>query len=268
MDSYLDFIKYRDEYGLNGLDTNGIEGLPTQNGALFTIEYLLCLLADHNIPESIKVSEVNRLKSVYLSLERFPGVSVRTPPSHEFDSMDNVGAICAFSGLFDDGGFSKRSYEHGATTRAEGIEDSQDSENSHKYYFVARALNLFRAPRFFWNNNHPKLFCFAGWHGRSPGHIAFMKMTAGKWVGPFGQLAILVSQFIGCFSDVNNTDARKLPYVNWQFLKHKNFVWKLLYKLWCHILMKQYVDGMKTVYTVYYRDPSHPLPKYSPKYID
>jgi len=267
MDSYLDFQKYRDQYGLNGLNTNGIEGLPTQNGALFTVEYLLCLLADPNVPESIKVSEVERLKLVYNSLELFPGISVRTPTSNEFDSMDNVGAICAFSGLFDNGNFSKRSYEHGSKTRAEGIDDGQDASNNHKYYRLAWVWNLFRAPLFFWNNNNPTLFCFPGWHGRSPGHVAFMKMTAGKWVGPFGQFAILISQFLGCFKDKGDTDARKLPYVNWQYLKTRNFVWRLFYKFWCYILMKQYQDGMRTVYSTYYNDPDHPIRKYSTKYI-
>ena len=260
-----DFKKYRDPHGLNGLYTDGTIGHSTQNGALFTLEYLIILLGS-DLPDSVKQQEIHRLKQVYLMLERFPGVSIRFPGSNEFDSMDNTGAIATFSGLVDDGNFSKRSYEHGANTRAEGIDQSQDKDNSNKYYRLAWWVNLCRKPRFFWNNNTPSLFCFNGWHGRSPGHVAYLKMTAGKWVGPLGQFAILVSQFLGCFQKVGNTDARKLPYCNWQYLKGRNFLWKLAYKLWCFILMKQYKNGMIDVYKIYYGDPNHPIHSYSKPY--
>lgn len=263
MSLYDDFKKYRDQFGLNSLYTDGTTGGVTQNGALFTLEYLICLLGDPNTPDSVKQAEILRLKQVYFLLEKFPGISSRIPNGDEFDSMDNTGAIAAFSGLFDDGNFSKRSYEWGANTRAEGIDQGQSADENNKWYRLAWWVNLCRAPRFFWNNNNPKLFCFPGWHGRSPGHVAFLKMTAGKWVGPFGQFSILVGQFLGCFKNTGDTDARKLPYCNWQYLKNRNFIWKAFYKLWCHILMKQYQNGMQDVYRIYYGDPNHPIHTYS-----
>lgn len=266
MSLYDDFKKYRDQYGLNGLYTDGVNGYSTQNGALFTLEYLLCLLGDPNTPDSVKQAEIQRLKQVYLMLEKFPGISSRLPGGTEFDSMDNTGAIAAFSGMFDDGCFSKRSYIHGRDVVCDGTDPDQNPEDNKKYYWIANLLNLFRGPRFFWNCNNPTKFCFNGWHGRSPGHLAFLKMTAGKWVGPFGQFAILVGQFIGCFQDVGNTDARKLPYCNWQFLKKRNFIWKAFYKLWCWRLMKQYPNGMRDVYSIYYGDPNHPIRAYSKPY--
>jgi len=263
MSLYDDFLKYRDIYGHNGLYTDGVNGQPTQNGALFSLEYLLCLLGDPNTPESIKQAEVMRLKQVYFMLEKFPGISSRVPGGTEFDSMDNTGAIATFSGLYDDGNFSKRSYAHGQNVKCDGISEDQDPAGNHKWYSLANLINLFRGPKNFWNCNEPTKFCLAGWHGRSPGHVAFLKMTAGKWVGPFGQLAILVGQFVGCFKDTGDTDARKLPYCNWQFLKQRNFLWNLFYKLWCHILMRQYKNGMRDVYSIYYGDPNHPIRTYS-----
>lgn len=258
-----DFKKYRDEFGLNGLYSDGVQGLLTQNGALFTLEYLLCLINDPSIDEATKQSEIDRLKLVYNSLEKFPGITSRLPNGNEFDSIDNVGAIATFSGLFDNGNLSKRIYEHGANTRATGIDQGQAKEDNNKYYWLARLLSLGSSPRFFWNNNNPNLFCFPGWHGRSPGHIAYLKMTAGLPVSLLEQFAILVGQFLGCFNNKNNSDARKLPYINWQFLKNRNMVWYCFYKLWCFILLKQYTDGMRDVYKIYYGDINHPIRTYS-----
>jgi hypothetical protein len=259
-----DFKKYRDKFGLNQLDSDGQQGLVTQNGALFTMEYLITLLGNDSIHNYKKRAEIRRLIKVYESLEVFPGVSVRYPNDKEFDSMDNTCAIMTFSALFDNGAYSKRAYEHGSKTRAEGISRDQDAENSNKYYKYAFILNCFRAPRFFWNNNDPKKFCFFGWHGRSPAHIALLKMTAGKFVGPFGLISIVIGQFLGCFADKKDSDARKLSYVNWQYLKTRNIIWKSLYSLWCFILLKQYANGMKDVYKMYYNNnPEHPIITYS-----
>lgn len=263
MSLYDDFKKYRDQYGMNQLTSTSGIGDVSQNGALFTLEYMICLMGDPNTPDSVKQAELTRLRQVYLMLEKFPGISSRVPGGTEFDSMDNTGAIAAFSGLYDSGRFSKDSYEHGRNVKCDGIDMEQDPPRNTQYYPLANALNLWRGPKYFWNCNYPTKFCLPGWHGRSPGHIAFLKMTAGKWVGPFGQLAILVGQFLGCFKQTGDTDARKLPYCSWQYLKTRNFVWKGFYKLWCHILMKQYPNGMRDVYSIYYGDPNHPIRSYS-----
>lgn len=281
MSLFDDFKKYRDQFGLNGLYTDGTNGHSTQNGALFTLEYLICLLGDPNTPDSVKQAEVARLVQVYKDLERFPGISTRIPPSYEFDSMDNTGAIATFSGLFDNGRYSKLSYEHGNNTHATGIDLTQDPPRNTQYFKLAGWVSVIHCwtpaslyrwvksgfkPKMFWNNNTPDLFCLPGWHGRSPGHIAYLRMTAGKWVGPLGQLSVLVGQFLGCFKDKGNADARKLPYTDWQFLKKRNIFWKLAYKLWCHILMKQYPNGMADVYRMYYGDPNHPMRTYPKKF--
>lgn len=261
-----DFKKYRDQYGLNGLYSDGSTGQVTQNGALFTLEYVICLMGDPNTSDADKQAELARLRLVYNSLETFPGTSSRVPGGTEFDSMDNTGAIFTFSGLYDQGSFSTRSYNQGSSVKCVGIDQTQDQDRNNQYYWVPNMLNFWRGPKWFWNNNAPSLFCFAGWHGRSPGHIAMLKMTAGKWVGPVGQLAVLIGQFVGLFQDKGNADARKLPYADWQYLKTRNFVWKLAYKLWCKVLMKQYPNGMQDVYRLYYGDQNHPMRTYPKTY--
>lgn len=262
-----DFKIYRDKFGLTGLSTNGTQGDTSQNGALFTMEYIIHLINDPNVSNIDKWAELNRLRDVYDSLEVLPGVSVRYPGDKEFESMDNAGAIFTFSGLHDDGRFSERAYKHGKSTRADGIDEIQDADKNKKFYPLAKIMSGFRAPRFFWNNNNPTKFCFQGWHGRSPAYRAFMKLTAGRFVGPWGQFMIFIGQFLGLTTNTGDSDARKLAYVNWQFLKKHNFVWALLYRIWCSILMSQYANGMKDVYGMYYRDPNHPIHKHSVAFL-
>lgn len=284
MDRWLEFLEYRDRFGLNQPYTKYGVGEVSQNGALFTLEYLIWLINDETISDDIKEKEIERLKEVYRSLESFPGISTRYPNGTEYDSMDNTGAIAIFSGLFDNGRYSKASYEHGDKTHSIGIDLTQDPERNTKFYRVAglasiiyclNPIKLFRwiksgfAPKMYWNNNTPNMFCLPGWHGRSPGHVAILKLTAGKLVGPIGLLSIIVGQFLGCFSEKNNADARKLPYCTWQFLKKRNVIWRLLYKLWCNVLIKQYPNGMQDVYRSYYHTvPEHPIIKYSKPYCE
>lgn len=267
---YEEFLKFRDKFGMNQLDSDGVQGGVTQNGALFTIEYVLCLMAYADDPE-IKAEleqEIERLKGVYNSLEPKPGITWRFPGSMEFDSMDNGSGIHAFSALFDDGKMALRKIEHGETTRAEFLDTLQDPKRAFQFYPIAWILSGFKPPRFFWNIEQPTYFCLPGWHGRSPGHMAMMRLCAGRKVGLFGHIAMWVGQFLGCFKPTGDTDARKLPYVDWQVLKNINWFWKLSYKLWCWILIKQYgEEGMRAVYKIYYGFPGHPLPKYSPPYL-
>jgi hypothetical protein len=284
MKIYYELQKYKDRNKFYQDKTNGTEGETSQNSALFNLECLFLILSSEDVSEDIKRIEVNRMKPLYKSLEVYPGVSVRKPGDREFDSMDNTGAIATFSGLFDNGEYSKRSFDHGNNTYAVGIDMGQAVEKNVKFYNIARIgtallycwnpVNLYRfikagrAPKFFWNNNNPNLYCMNGWHGRSPSHVPYLRMTAGLYVGPFGQLAILVGLFIGCFMDKKESDARKLPYLQWQFLKKRNFFWKAAYKLWCKILMKQYPNGMRDVYSNYFSDPTHPLRTDSKPFIE
>lgn len=265
---YDDFKKYRDKFGMNGLSTDGTNGSVTQNGALFTLEYLLVLkaYADHPEIKPEYEAEVERLKDVFASLEVRPGVTCRSPGSTEFDSMDNGAANHAFSRLYDGGKLAERKVQYGETTRATFLDTKQDPARAFKFYPIAWILSGFKPPRFFWNIEEPTYFCLPGWHGRSPGHMAQMRLCAGRKIGLFGHAAIWVGQFLGCFKHTGDTDARKLPYVDWQVLKEINWFWRTSYRLWCWILMKQYKRGMQDVYEIYY-GKNHPMAVYSPPYL-
>ena len=120
-----DFLPYRDKYGLNQLTTDGQQGHISQNGALFTMEYLLCY---DNIPKE----EINRLKEVYASLEILSGLSKRFPDSGEFDSMDNNGVNLVFSAIWGNKEFAKRMRAHGTKIECDGI-DNIDHDKNNRY---------------------------------------------------------------------------------------------------------------------------------------
>jgi hypothetical protein len=266
MEILKDFEKYKDVYGFN--NTN-LGPNPSQNGQLFTMEYLMCLMTSDQKPDHDTItSEILRLKSVYAYLERVKGTALRHPGSDEGNSMDNMVAHLVFDKMFSDGEFCKRFREHGKNTPFYGIDWEQGAYRNAMLFPLAWALNGFKPPKNFWHNTKEGWFCVWGWYGRSPGFIALTKWMAGEKVGFFGKLSILVGQFIGVFSKKTNSDARKLPYVLWYWLKDQGKLWKLSYRLWCWILLKQYgKEGIKKVYAGYY-SPDHPIVKYSKPVID
>lgn len=285
-----DFRKYRDSFGLSCLNTFAGNGVTTQNGALFTLEYMIVMLDDPATPEEDKFVEMSRLARVYESLEFWKGLTERFPGSSEGDSIDNTGAIACASGLLDHTRrFAKEMAAQGRDVVCTGIDETQDPERNKQYYQIARLVTatqvLFRPatwwswirsgfkPKFFWNNSHePEKFAFWGWHGRSPGHLGLLDLCAYKYTTPFRWLSVLVGQFVGCFADLNNLDARTLPYTTWYFLTNatgwwERWFWILAYRLWVRILLKQYPNGMRDVYARYYNDPEHPIRKYGPRYF-
>jgi hypothetical protein len=176
--------------------------------------------------------------------------------------MDNTCALLTFSALFEKGGFAKRMLSRGLS-RISYPDEYQDAEDNKKFFKIARILSLGLYPRWVFNNQHPTQFCLQGWFGRSPAMVGLIKMASGKWTNPFLWLSVLVGQFLGVFKPTGDTDARKLSYVVWQLLKKRSWFWKQAYKVWCWKLMKDYPNGMKDVYQIYYRNETHPIKTYS-----
>jgi hypothetical protein len=253
---YNDFLPYRDSFGLNQVLPNST----TQNGTLFTVEYLICLL-DNEAPE-LK-TEINRIQKVFLTCEPTFGLSVRYPGSTEYDSMDNSAALLVFSSMFGERTFATRMYFGGVNPACTGIDLTQDPERNKKFYWLAYLMSLGR-PKFYWNNQHHDKFCFFGWYGRSPGFMGLLDICAGRDTSYFKLLCLFIGQFLCLFESKDSTSDRKLSYIVWCMLsKRRNRVWLLGYKLWLYVLNKQYPRGMKDVYAKYYQNDSHPIVTYT-----
>jgi len=269
-----DFKKYRDQYGLNQIESKDGVGVTTQNGTLFTAQYIICLynaLKEKSMHEDATplIEEIERVKRVFVSCEVEPGMSIRYPNDKEFDSMDNNSALLVFSAMFDGGRYARDMRYIGLNVNCVGYDTTQLAEQNKKFYPLAKILGC-GSPKNYWNNNTENLFCFFGWYGRSPGFMGLIDICATGKTTPFRHLALLVGQFLGCNDDPQNTDARTMSYIIWQLLKNKSIVHKFLYKVWLNILLKYYPNGMKDVYEIYYNrfgtNPNHPLVKYTDKY--
>jgi hypothetical protein len=249
-----DFKVFQDVQGLVQIEP----GQVSQNGSLITVESLLTILADSTSSQEEKDAEIAKVGTVLRSLETQPGLTIRNQGSTEYESMDNTIAILTYSGLFDQGRYGARMELRGGF-RTTAPDQSQDADNNNKFWTYANILSLWQGPKYVWNNQHPDLFCNQGWFGRSPAMLGIIKMVQGKQVNPFLWISVMVGQFLGWNADPSNTDARKLPYVLWQYLRTRSFIWEMAYQVWVWLMMKKCTNGMKTVYAFWYRDPAHPM---------
>jgi hypothetical protein len=257
-----DFKTMRERNGFIGLKNKYDVVFTPQNVALFTVEYVVCMMNDPDTTEAEKKFELKRIYELFKLLEVRPGLSIRFPGSREFDSMDNNLALLVFSALYGNREYAIRMRNHGLTVKCQGVDPTQDAARSNKFFNLARLLNWGRKPQNYWNNNFPELFCFFGWYGRSPGFMGLIDIAATGNTSLFRKVSLLVGQFVGAFNKRSDTDARKLPYVVWHLLKDRGLVWRLAYKLWLKLLRRVYPEGMKEVYSVYFR-PTHPIVKHT-----
>ena len=266
-DILTDFAHYRDSFGLN-------QHLPvstSQNGILFTMEYLICLL-ESSVSDEVKKQEIERLRLVFQSCEVEPGMLIRFPGSGEYDSMDNNTAALVFSGIFGERKFAKNMDKLGKTVKCDGL----DQESDKKWYVLATVVSILTLygikPKNYWNCQRPSKFCFKGWFGRSPGFMALLRHVRYGFALPLKLLFILIGQFLTLLRNPKETSDKKLAYVTWYYLTKKTpfwerWAWKLAYKNWVKRLLKTYPNGMRDVYAIYYTDPKHPLHTYSPSHF-
>lgn len=250
---------YKDQYGLTTLTP----GNSTQNGVLFSMEQLILGLANN---DSAADSRSAGLVSIFQSLEqKAPGLQQRTPDSFEYDSQDNYSARLAFSLINKDDQFGQRMYDYSESSKSEFIGyDSTSNESASRLaankteYPLARILGLGKI-KYCYNQSHPREFCGLGWFQWALGLMALMDYSRRGWTTPLRFIGLTISQMMGMFSSTSNLDARKLAYVVWYPLSKRNLYWKILYKIWCWKLMKDYPEGMKTVYEQYFQDPNNPI---------
>ena len=256
-----DFKPYIDEFGLSCIDTKDGKGVTSQNGALFTAEYLIALLQGGKYAGSF--TEVPRLRNVMNSLH-CNGFSYRVPGGKEFDSMDNdIGLMC-LGYMLCDNTYAKKHRLAGLNVVCNGVASSDDL----RYLKLAKVISTLQRiswfkPKNYWNNQDPSKFCLFGWYGRSPGHMGLIDICATGSTTLFRGASLWVAQMLAIFSVKGNTDPWKLSYVSWYHLHDRGAMWRLGYKLWRRQLLKMYPRGMKDVYALYYRNENHPIVKWS-----
>lgn len=261
MSKVSDFLKYRDKFGLSQLYP-GDPAPITDNGAIMSLEYFLCLS-----PEEQRM-DILRIKSALRSLEIKTDnglVSCRYPGNRLTDLMSNAIALIVFSELFDDSRFSKELYKHGELTRAKNLDSYQDQEKTFKYYPIAWLLSGLKAPNRFYNIRQYD-WSIQSWWAKSPSFVALLKLSAIDRVSWLEILSLWIGLFIPLFQSKTLVEDKRVAYTVWQWLKKRNRIWNLSYKLWCFLLTRIYPEGMVEVYRIYH-GPDHPIVKYSQRYL-
>lgn len=149
----------------------------SDNGALFTTEYYLCLKRHNQIlPE-----DINSYHNLMAQLISPTGLTYRQPGFLAIDSPDNLIAFAIGSKVFGCD-FAERIIKYGKST----------------------------FPRYLYNNVEPGKFCFQAWMGRQPGLIGFIKYCANKWVNPFEWLCLYVGIYLTMRKPKENTSDKML----------------------------------------------------------
>lgn len=127
------------------------------NGALFTVEYYLCLKRH----KQILPNDIDDFQNLLNQLMIQPGMTLRQPGYIAIDSPDNLIAFAIATKVFGCD-FAHRILSYGKTT----------------------------FPRYVLNPVNPGKFEAQAWFGRQPGLIGFLKYCSGKWVNPFEWLCL------------------------------------------------------------------------------
>lgn len=253
------FAAFQDQFGLNQ-----INGTTSDNGVLFTSEYILCIsqLVKTAEDKILFEQEVSRVAKVFETCESIPGVQRRSPSSTSYDSMDNHTARLAFDGILAKGAFALRMIEHDTKRKCAGSDttlDSATNSTNSVWFKWLNPLSLWNL-KGFWNNHNPDFFCFFSWFGRSPGMMAMIDFAAKGHTSWFRAFGLWVSQVISAFSSNTNLDGWKLSYMSWWLVANKGPIWRLTYRFWVWKLLKTFgVTGMSKVYSTYYQNLLHPI---------
>lgn len=257
------FLPYRDVHGLSTVEP----GRVSENGVLFSVEYLMCLSNNiKSLDDYVEYHmEARRLVSVFAECDFLPGIMRRSPGSlFNYDSMDNHVARLSFDLMNNDGRFARAMRQHGLEVRCDGPDTTQYERDNKKFYTLARVLRLGRKPNNFWNNMHPNLFCFFSWFGRSPGFMGLLDLAATGATSPFrASLLWLGTVMQPLFSKPEDMDVWKLGSVVWWAMRGRGKLWRLGEWIWRKLMQKKLPGGMKEAYRKYYRNDEHPIVRYT-----
>lgn len=257
------FREHRDEHGLNQVRKSSDPYVVSENGVLFTVEYLMKLDSLIGSMEDLVeyMVEARRVAQVFNECDFLPGIMRRSPGAlFNYDSMDNHVARLAFDLRHNDGLFARAMKKHGQEVVCDGPDTSSYAEDNKKFFPIAKIFGLGRV-RNYWNNMHPNLFCFFSWFGRSPGFMGLLDVAATGSSSLFRKFALWVGTVGGSFwSRPDDNDQWKLGLVVWWAMRGRGAIWRLGEWIWKKRLTKFYPRGIVEVYARYYGS-DHPISK-------
>jgi len=259
--------KYIDQFGLIALETDGVKGNATQNGVMWTAEYLI---ASKELGLLDEATEKQLLKAI-ADCQGENGETYRHPGKiDEWDAMDNVVGFLATQPAH-----SLTRWYNSGSDKLDKVDDKQDTQTNTKFLPYAKLAKLIgysgsyfpwsREPMY-WNNTQPDKFTLFGWYGRSSGFMGWIDLAVKGHTTLLRHAVLIIEQLKGCLGVEETLDGLRMTHTSFQFLRKANPIYKLTYKLWCRNLLKKYPGGMKDVYKLYYQSPTHPIRQLEFKY--
>ncbi len=223
---YKEAIRYylEHEYSVVGLFPNPINH-STDNALLFTATYLV-----HN-PEDLEMKEKYFHFVDKCQVPNNPGLYYRYPNFVDLNAFDDQTGICLMSHMYN-------------THHADDI-------------YMHGYMNNWS-----WNTENPGVWTRRSFFGRIPSHVAFVKACAKYHISLLDSLYASIAYLYDCFVSRDETNGRCLLYLRQKVLKGKSKVLDLSINLWKYVMMKKYPDGLKGLYTVYFKD-HHPITQFA-----
>lgn len=251
------FKEHRDRYGLNQVRRSDDPLVVSENGVLFTVEYLMKLDSLVGSLEDLAeyMVEVKRVAEVFEATTWLPGLMRRFPGCIDQDSMDNHVARLSFDLKYNGGAFARDMIRYQKEQRNDG-----HAGGSKWWHLLAKAVGLGRA-RYSYNPVHPNLFHWHGWFGRSPGFIGLVNIAAYGSASLFTRFAFWVGTVVSAlFTKKDDLDSWKLGYVALWGMRGRGLAWRFGEWIWKKRLLKFYPKGIVEVYARYY-GVDHPIAK-------
>lgn len=189
----------------------------SDNGALWTTEYYLCLKR-LGILTGYDLDEYEDIMNQLIDSE---GFTYRQPGLKVIDSPDNLIAFAVGSKAFGCD-FAKRILRYGRTT----------------------------FPRYVYNPKDPGKFKLEAWMGRQPGLIGFLKLSADEWVNPFEWLFLYVGIFLTMKKPFLDTSDKLLTELIVEQLPD-SFMSGFVKRKWREYLEKNY-NGINGVVSIFF----------------
>lgn len=222
------------------------------NGVRNTAEYIIALNGEGKLDE-----ERQRLLKVYQSVQKEPGLLMRTPDNAGgYQSIDDtVSAITA--DYFLGGNFAEKFLWYGKTKPALSVDQTDSNKEKVKSSrSIFKLLSLFGPVTWVYNNVNPQTFSTSSWMGRFPQLIAHAQFAANKPVSLWRQIWWAGTVLQGSFSKQQDSKA-----LAWQLVlvaQDKSILCDLVGRFYSWMLRHHYPEGIGQVLGDYYGNHDHP----------
>jgi hypothetical protein len=225
------------------------------NGVRYTGEYVIALHKEGKLDEK---GERNRLFLLFKSLQREPGLLMRTPENEGgYQSIDDtIAALTADYYIY--GGFAEKFLEYGRLYPAVIMDESDpNKEKVQQGWGIYNILRtIYGQPKYVYNNINPEEFALSSWLGRFPQLIAHAQFIAGEKVPLWRKLwwagAVIQSSFS------KEQDNKVLGWYLVLVGKDQSGICKAASSFWSYMMKKHYPEGIGQVLGDYFGNHNHP----------